>query len=140
MTGRRGGSSAGRPHPFLGRRPPLSSRLPSLPPEVTAAGVDPGLQPERTSLARTRTWLLMVTVSAIFLRWIEHYGLWMLLLPGATLTAAVIMAARQRVRLHRGVRSIHGEEVPSDPMRLLVLVALMLLLGGVGCWLVLGSD
>lgn len=107
------------------------------PTPVTAAHVDPGLQPERTSLAWTRTWLLLVTVSAIFLRWVDYYGLVLLLLPLGTSAVALWLAARQRLRLHRSVRSISGEEIPSDPFRLLVLVAVMLVLGGVGCWLVL---
>src|SRR5699024_5772246 len=65
---------------------------------------DPGLQPERTSLAWTRTSISCLVVSAICLRWSPHYGA----VAVAPALVAVVMA------LWIGVRQRHRYRVQSD--------------------------
>lgn len=59
---------------------------------------DPGLQPERTSLAWGRTMLSLITVSAVFLRWLPHHGLPILALftMSSAASAAIYLTQRQR--------------------------------------------
>lgn len=111
-----------------------------LPPTHTAATVDPGLQPERTSLAWSRTLLAMVSVSAVFLRWTPHYGPGMLLLPALAILAALGVALTQRHRTHRDVLGIAHDRGVADPLPPLLLVLLVLALGGVGTWFVLAAP
>ncbi|GAA1150826.1 DUF202 domain-containing protein [Ornithinicoccus hortensis] len=115
-------------------RPPLP------PPTHTAVELDPGLQPERTSLAWSRTWLAMVTVSAVFLRWLPHYGPSMVLIPALTLLAAVGIALTQRYRTHRDVLGIRDEVGVADPWPPLLLLVLVLLIGAAGVWFVLQAP
>lgn len=66
---------------------------------------DPGLQPERTALAWARTMMALVTVSAIFLRWLPHHGPPVLLLVGVSMVTAAAIYLTQR---HRYRASVHG--------------------------------
>lgn len=120
--------------------PPWVPRPALPPPTHTAAALDPGLQPERTSLAWSRTWLAMVTVSAVFLRWLPHYGPGMLLLPLLTLLAAVGVALTQRHRTHRDVLGIQQDRGVADPLPPLLLLLLVLALGAAGVWFVLAAP
>lgn len=120
--------------------PPWVPRPSFPPPTHTAVELDPGLQPERTSLAWSRTWLAMVTVSAVFLRWMPHYGPAMLLVPALTLLAAVSIALTQRYRAHRDVLGIRHELGVADPWPPLLLLLLVLLIGGAGSWFVLHAP
>lgn len=106
---------------------------------ATAAGVDSGLQPERTTLSWSRTGLALVTGSAVFLRWVPHYGLGMLLLPLVTLVCALVIAGTHNRRLNRGVAGIHGEATSGRPEALLGLVWLLIALALAGMWFVLHS-
>lgn len=106
---------------------------------VTAADIDRGLQPERTTLAWSRTWMALITVSAVFLRWTPHYGLAMLALPAGTLLAASAILATQRRRIARGVRGIRSNRMAADPLPPLGLVTLMLVLGVAGLTFVLNT-
>lgn len=121
--------SRGRPR----RRP-----RPSLP--GTAAGVDPGLQPERTTLSWSRTGLALVTVSAVFLRWVPHYGLAMLLLPSVTLLCALVIVLTHNRRISRGVAGIQGEPMGVRPDAPLALVAVLVVLGLAGLAFVLHTP
>lgn len=67
---------------------------------------DPGLQPERTSLAWGRTMLALATVSTIFLRWIEQHGLFVLTLWGLSCLTAAAIFVTQRTRY-----TLHGEGI-----------------------------
>lgn len=111
------------------RRPPARA--------ATAADLDRGLQPERTTLSWSRTGLALVTVSAIFLRWVPHYGLGMLLLPAATLVGALAITATHHRRTNHSVRGIHAEALEVRPGVLLAMVALLFGVGGAGLVLVL---
>jgi hypothetical protein len=110
-------------------------------PRVTAAGLDGGLQPERTTLSWGRTGLALVTVSAVFLRWLPHYGPAMLLLPLLTLVCAIAITVTHNRRTHRavaGIRAEHHVEVV-QPSALLALVTVLLVLGLAGIGFVLDA-
>lgn len=109
-------------------------------PSVTAGGVDPGLQPERTAMAWSRTWLALVTISAVFLRWVPHYGAGMMVLPILTLTVAGVILATQRRRLRRGVQSLHDHVLAADPVAPLGIVGVLLTLGVAGVTFVLAAP
>ncbi|WP_256837806.1 DUF202 domain-containing protein [Ornithinimicrobium faecis] len=104
---------------------------------TTAADLDRGLQPERTTLGWSRTSLALVTVSAIFLRWAPHYGLAVLALPALTLVCALAISVTHNRRINTSVRGIHSDALEVRPGELLALVALLLAVGGAGLVLVL---
>ncbi|WP_238146642.1 DUF202 domain-containing protein [Ornithinimicrobium murale] len=104
---------------------------------TTAADLDRGLQPERTTLSWGRTSMAMVSVSAIFLRWTPHYGLMILALPALTLVCALAITATHNHRTNDSVRGIHSEALEVRPGELLALVALLIAVGGAGLTLVL---
>lgn len=66
---------------------------------------DPGLQPERTTLAWTRTTVSYAVCSAILLRWLPHFGPVIVGLIGLMVAMALGIYASQRAR-HRA--SVHG--------------------------------
>jgi uncharacterized membrane protein YidH (DUF202 family) len=107
-------------------------RIPRPAPVGTAAELDRGLQPERTTLAWSRTALACVVVSAVFLRWLEFYGLWLLLMPLLTLVAALAIAGTQHRRTRVGVHAIRHAEFDVDPLPMVLLLALAMVLGAAG--------
>lgn len=106
-------------------------------PSVTAAGVDRGLQPERTTLSWSRTGLALVTVSAVFLRWVPHYGTAMMLLPLITLVCAVLITMTHNRRTHRAVSGIEFDTDVVQPIALLALMLVLMALGAAGLVFVL---
>lgn len=90
---------------------------------------DPGLQPERTSLAWGRTLLALVVAAALLLRWLPPHGL-AAVLP---LTAAAVLALgiwlRQGLRYRRGARSVALESSAPDPLEILAISAAVVVLG-----------
>ena len=104
---------------------------------TTAADLDRGLQPERTTLSWGRTSLAMVTVSAIFLRWAPHYGLTILALPMLTLICALAITATHNHRTNENVAGIRANALEVRPGELLALVALLIGVGAAGLVLVL---
>ena len=106
----------------------------------TAAHVDTGLQPERTTLSWSRTCMACVVVSAVFLRWLPFYGLALLLLPALTLLAAFGISVSQRHRTRRGVEGIRTESLHADPRPPLMLALLTLVLGACGLVFVAMTD
>ena len=97
---------------------------------------DPGLQPERTSLAWGRTLLALVVAAALLLRWLPHHGLAAAdhyvaaVLP---LAAAAVLALgiwlRQGLRYRRGARSVALESSAPDPLEILAISAAVVVLG-----------
>ncbi|MBN6753173.1 MULTISPECIES: DUF202 domain-containing protein [Kocuria] len=90
---------------------------------------DPGLQPERTSLAWGRTLLALVVAAALLLRWLPHHGL----APVLPLVAAAVLALgiwlRQGLRYRRGARSVALESSAPDPLEILAISAAVVVLG-----------
>lgn len=98
---------------------------------------DPGLQPERTSLAWSRSIASLLIASAILLRWATHYGAWVLPAVGLLGVTAAALLARQRTRYGKGVRSIITGRAQADAAGVCGLVAAALAVGGAGLALVL---
>lgn len=95
----------------------------------TAAHLDPGLQPERTAMAWSRTALACCIVSAFTIRWLSFYGPGLLVLPALTLLAAVAITFTQQRRIRAAVRAISRDGLPINPLPMLCLVGLCWALG-----------
>lgn len=100
---------------------------------------DPGLQPERTSLAWGRTMMALVTVSAIFLRWLPVHGLPILLLFAVSAGAALAIYLTQRRRYRTSSRGIFQENVDADITSVLWTALAGVALGGLGIGVVLAG-
>lgn len=100
---------------------------------------DPGLQPERTTLAWGRTMMALVTVSAIFLRWLPHHGFPILLLFAVSTAAAGAIYVTQRRRYRASARGIRQETVDADTSAVLWTAGAAVALGVLGIVVVLAS-
>lgn len=107
--------------------------------------MDPGLQPERTSLAWGRTMLAMVVASMLFLRWIPDYGWFPIILIGLALVTAAGVYLRQRRRYTRrgaenaaagGEESRYGR-AHDDAVAVMVTGAAVVVLGILGIYTIL---
>ncbi|GAB3671677.1 DUF202 domain-containing protein [Zhihengliuella somnathii] len=98
---------------------------------------DPGLQPERTTLAWGRTMLSVAVVGAVFLRWLPHYGGWMVALAGASAAVALWIYVTQRRRYQRQAGGIRQEALSADVAAVVSTTATVALLGGLGILAVL---
>lgn len=97
---------------------------------------DPGLQPERTTLAWGRTMMALVGTSLLFLRWLPDHG-WFVGFPlGVALTAALAINASQRVRYRRRSTGIHTESVQADVVAVLSASAVVAVLAALGIYTV----
>ena len=90
---------------------------------------DPGLQPERTQLAWTRTVISMLLVSAVMLRWAGVYGPAVRRLAGALLTRAVFIVSTQQRRYLPAAQGLSQERVQPGVFAVVALTAALLLLG-----------
>lgn len=100
---------------------------------------DPGLQPERTSLAWTRTALAMSLVSMILVRWAWVYGPWVLTLILVLATLALSIHLTQRRRYLDEVAGLLADSAPVSISGVLTLTASMWFLGAAGITLILAS-
>lgn len=100
---------------------------------------DPGLQPERTTLAWGRTMMALVTVSAIFLRWLPQYGFPILLLFAVAVTAAGTIYLTQRRRYSARAQGIARENFDADTTAVLWTAVAGVALGVLGIGVVLAS-
>lgn len=90
---------------------------------------DPGLQPERTVMAWGRTLLALLTVSAIFLRWLPTHGPFVLALISMAVVAAAWIFATQRIRYRRTSHGINAEHINANVPAVFSLSATVVLLG-----------
>lgn len=107
--------------------------------KVFAPGLhqDPGLQPERTTLAWGRTMMALATVSAIFLRWLPHHGFPILLLVAVSTTAAGSIYLTQRRRYRASTQSIAHERADADAPAILWAAFAAMSLGILGLFIIL---
>lgn len=103
---------------------------------TNAAHEDPGLQPERTTLAWGRTVLAFITAAAICLRWITHHGVFVLTLFTLTVAIGAAIYLSQRARYARSCRGITDETVVADAAGVLGLAAATAVLGLLGLYVV----
>jgi uncharacterized membrane protein YidH (DUF202 family) len=83
---------------------------------------DPGLQPERTSLAWSRTVLGYLVVATICLKAAPQLGPVGIVSAAAYLTVAVAIACSTTTRYHRDVRSMHTQQ-SRPPLRAVVALS-----------------
>ena len=98
---------------------------------------DPGLQPERTTLAWGRTMLALVTVSAIFLRWLPQHGFPVLVLIAVSASAASAIYLTQRPRYKISSHGISREAAAPDISGVLWTAFAAMALGALGMSVVL---
>ncbi|GAB2563839.1 DUF202 domain-containing protein [Leucobacter ruminantium] len=96
---------------------------------------DPGLQPERTSMAWGRTTFAFVVASSVFLRWLPHFGARVLLLVVLGACAALAIFASQFRRYRCYAEGIERERLHSDPVAVFAIAGITVILAGFGLWL-----
>lgn len=97
---------------------------------------DPGLQPERTTLAWGRTVLALITAAAICLRWTSHHGPVVLALFAVAVVTGTAIYLTQRARYTRSSSGITAERVAADVLGILGLTAATVVLGSLGVYVV----
>ena len=90
---------------------------------------DAGLQPERTSLAWGRTIVSLFVASAILLRWVPHFGLWIAPTVCVLWIGAIAVLLTQKRRYRRSVAGIASEAFSASTGAIFALTAVVL---GVG--------
>lgn len=83
--------------------------------------------------------LALVTVSAIFLRWLPHHGLPILLLFAVSAAAAAAIYLTQRRRYGTSARGISQERLDADTSAVLWTAFAGLALGALGIGVVLAG-
>ena len=106
---------------------------PALPP----LHEDPGLQPERTSLAWGRTLLTMITVSALFLRWMPFHGAFVGVLVALSLATALGIWITQKRRYTRSASGVKSGRIQADVVSVLWIGASVVVLGCLGLYTVI---
>ncbi len=90
---------------------------------------DPGLQPERTSLAWGRTVVSCCAATAILLRWMGHFGAAVLALIALLVAAALTILLSQRRRYDRHARGVDREQLGPNPWGVLGMTATLIVFG-----------
>ncbi len=76
--------------------------------------------------------MALFAAALVFLRWLPHYGVWILVLIGLAGTIAVSIYATQRARYSARVRGIAAEWFHSDVAAILWTSGSVLLMGILG--------
>lgn len=100
---------------------------------------DPGLQPERTSLAWTRTVVAMLVASAVLLRWSGVYGPAVLGIAGVLFVLAIVVVSTQRRRYIAASYGLSRGAVGANVVAVVALTSSLLLLGIAGLVFVLAD-
>ena len=116
------------------------SRSSRQPPTTAAQGPthdDPGLQPERTTLAWGRTVLALITTAAVCLRRVSHHGPVVLAPFSVAVLTGTGISLTQQARYTRSCSGIAGERVTADVRGVLGLAAATVVLGSLGIYVVI---
>lgn len=100
---------------------------------------DPGLQPERTTLAWSRTMMAFATVSAIFLRWLPHHGPPILIMFAISVAVAGTIHLTQRGRYNTSTQGIIAETVSAETSAVLWTASITAGMSALGIVLVLNG-
>lgn len=100
---------------------------------------DPGLQPERTTLAWARTTVSYTVASAILLRWLPYFGLLMAGLIGLMAAMALSIYLSQQPRYRAAASGLAGGRVKPQLGAVLSMTLSTLFFGVVGILLILGT-
>ncbi|MHB0853209.1 DUF202 domain-containing protein [Stutzerimonas nitrititolerans] len=114
---------------FRRRRQPEPSPLP--------LHADPGLQPERSSLAWGRTLLTLISVSALFLRWMPYHGAFVGTLLSISLLTAGAIWLTQRRRYLRSASGLETGRIRADLASVMWLSTAVCVLGALGLYTVI---
>lgn len=98
---------------------------------------DPGLQPERTSLAWGRTLLTMITASALFLRWMPYHGAFVGALVAVSLITSLGIWTTQQRRYTRSASGLKSSRIHADAVSVIWLGASVSVLGALGLYTVI---
>ncbi|AGF72480.1 DUF202 domain-containing protein [Corynebacterium halotolerans] len=98
---------------------------------------DPGLQPERTTLAWARTTVSYAVSSAILLRWLPHFGPFVIALICLMVLTALGIYASQRSRHQAAVRGLSVGRVRAQTGSVLTMTLGMVVFGVSGIILIL---
>ncbi len=101
---------------------------------------DPGLQPERTSLAWTRTGLSLAFTSAVFIHWAPRYGATVWIMVAISLLAAALVGSTRGRRYAHSVRGIVQERAEPQVLPVFLLGATSALLGVIGLVVIVGGT
>ena len=104
---------------------------------MTMLDWDPGLQPERTSLAWGRTLTALVGSSLLFLRWVPDHGWFAVALVAAALAAAMGIYGSQRRRYARSVAGVSRGQLDADVVAVLCTSLAVAAMGALGIYTVL---
>ncbi|MBG6190035.1 uncharacterized membrane protein YidH (DUF202 family) [Arthrobacter sp. CAN_A212] len=98
---------------------------------------DPGLQPERTSLAWGRTLLALVICAVLFVRWVPQHGGFVLALITMSLAAALGIYVSQQLRYRRSLNGISSGVLKADVAAVLWTAGVVIAVGAAGIYAVL---
>ncbi|WP_411375007.1 DUF202 domain-containing protein [Arthrobacter sp. MPF02] len=98
---------------------------------------DPGLQPERTDLAWSRTALSLVVSAATFLRWLPHHGLFVGTLVAAAIVTALFINLSRKHRFHQAIHGIQQERMTPDIASTAAIASSTVILAILGIYTVL---
>lgn len=90
---------------------------------------DPGLQPERTSMAWARTSLAYLVAAAITLRWVPHHGAAVALVTAGLTLVALGIYAGQRRRYRDAAVGVANERLSASGGAVIVLTLCTVALG-----------
>lgn len=90
---------------------------------------DPGLQPERTSLAWTRTHISCIVVGAICLRWSPHYGTVAVAPALVAIMTALWIVIRQRRRYRMQSTGLSSATLEADVFPVVIITVATLVIG-----------
>lgn len=90
---------------------------------------DPGLQPERTSLAWNRTVVALLVAATTMLRWAHEYPVVIVVLAVVLIGLALVIVATSASRYRDQAASFGRERAEAKTLSVLLLTACMVIFG-----------